>query len=241
MGRVGYYGCGLADLDRPATRARTAADVAIVLGVVAAVVAIAAHGPTHLYAYAQLKRIGTAIAMLETGDWLLPANTTGGIPTKPQLYSWLAAMGIRATGSCDDLVFRWPTIAASAATAVVVYLLACRWYGRRVAVLSGCLWAGSLHMGRMMYLAATDMLLAGAMAGSVFCADRLLWHRAPRRARWKWAVGLWATMIVGALAKGWGVVNLALVGGMVALAQSAGPGFGAVRSASGWRTAGLTF
>ena len=188
------------------TAARTAADLAVVLLLVGVVVAIAAAAPSHLYAYAQLKRVGSAIAMLQTGNWLLPVNQTGGIASKPQLYPWLLAAALKLTGRYDDFVFRLPTIVAGLLTAAMVYFLARRWYGRRVALLAGCLWATMLHMGRMMYLAATDMLLTACVTASILCADRLLFHRAPRRHRWKWVVGLWASMILGALAKGWGAL-----------------------------------
>lgn len=218
---------------RGSARRRTAADVAVVLVPLALVIAIAAHAPSHLYAYAQLRRIGSAISMLQGGDWLLPVNQTGDIASKPVLYPWLTAACLKLTGLYHDFVFRLPTIAAAAVTVVLVYLLGRRWYGRRAGVLAGCLWATCLHMGRMAYLAATDMLLAASVAGAMLCADRLLFHRAARRRRGRWAVGLWGCMVLGALAKGWGVVNLALVGGALALACGLVGGFGAAGRVDG--------
>jgi len=207
--------------------------VLLIAALVAAVVAVAASAPSHLYAYAQLRRIGTAVSMLQTGEWLLPVNQTGRIASKPQLYPWLTAAGLKLTGIYDDFVFRWPTVAATLLTALMVYVLARRWFGRAVGLLAACLWATCLHMGRMAYLAATDMLLTASMTASILCADRLLYHRAPRRARWKWGVGLWASMILGALSKGWGLVNVALVGLTLTMASCLAPGFGACQAVAG--------
>ncbi len=230
MQHPGRYGDVREDPHARSPVRRTAADVGLVVGLLAAVVAIGAHAPSNLYAYAQLKRIGTAIGMLTSGDWLLPINQTGRIASKPQLYPWLTAAALKLTGAYNDFVFRLPTVVAAVATAVCVYFLARRWYGRRVALLAGCLWATALHMSRLAYLAATDMLLTLWVTVSVMCADRLLFHRGARAERWKWAVGLWASMILAALAKGWGVVNLVLVGGMLALASVLGPGFPGLRA-----------
>ena len=223
------YGDSDDDTGAGPTRGRTVGDLALVVLLTAVVVAVSAHAPSNLYAYAQLRRIGTAISMLTGGDWLLPTNQTGGIASKPQLYPWLAAAALKVTGAYNDFVFRLPNILATVATGVLVYLLGRRWYGRRVGLLAGCLWATAMHMGRLAYLASTDMLLTLAVTVSMMSADRLLFHCCARAQRRKWAVALWASMILGALAKGWGVVNLALVGGALALASAVGPGFGALR------------
>jgi len=227
----------------PPGRGPTACDLAIAAAAVLAVICVSIHAPSNLYAYAQHKRVGTALAMLQGGDWLLPRNQTGGLATKPPLYPWLLAAAIRLTGVCDDWVFKLPTSLAAVAAGVLVYLLGRRWYGRRVGLMAACLWATSLHMAKMCCLAATDMLLALWIIGAIACADRLLFHRAPRERRGRWAIGLWACMALGALTKGWGLVNLALVGGMLLLACVVRPGFGAVgrlpRAGARFAAAGL--
>jgi 4-amino-4-deoxy-L-arabinose transferase-like glycosyltransferase len=230
MERTCHYGDNL-EPDAPPTRLKTAADLAVVFVLIAAVVGISAHAPSHLYAYAQLKRVSSAIAMLQTGEWLLPTNQTGGIASKPQLYPWLTAAALKLTGAYGDFVFRLPTVLATVATGAMVYFLGRRWYGRRVGLLAACFWATGLRMQRMAYLASTDMLLTAFVTGSILCADRLLFHPAPPRERWGWAVGLWACMILGALAKGWGLVNLALVALALAFAAALGPGFAELRNA----------
>ncbi len=210
-------------------RARTFLDVVLVLLVVAAVIAVAATGPSTTYAYAQLQQIGAVVGSIESGNWLLPRDQLDGLAIKPQLYAWLAGPVLIATGIYNDFMFRLPTVAASFVLGVLVYFLGRRWYGRRVGLLAACLWATAQHMGKMTYVALTDMLLSLWILLAIMCADRLLFHRAPRGQRWKWAVGLWAAMILGAVTKGWGIANLILVGGALALATAVGPGFKVLR------------
>ena len=195
------------------------------LMLVCAVVAISAHAPSQTYAYSQLRWIGIAMGAVRDGNWLLPRNHFGEVPHKPQLYIWLEGGILAATGVYHDFVFRLPTIAAGAITAVMVYLLGRRWYGRRTGLLAACLWVTLLHMGKLMYVATTDMLFSMWITASVLCVDRLLFHPAPREKRLRWLVGFWVTMILGALTKGWGLVNPVVIGAMVALAAALGPGF----------------
>ncbi len=216
---------------------RTFLDVVLVLLVVAIVISIAATGPSTTYAYAQLQQIGAVVGSVESGNWLLPRDQFGGLAIKPQLYAWLDGPVLMLTGIYNDFTFRLPTVLASLVLGVLVYFLGRRWYGRRVGLLAACLWATAQHMGKMTYVAVTDMLLSLWILLAIMCADRLLFHRAPRNQRWKWAVGLWAAMIIGAATKGWGIANLILVGGALALATAVGPGFKALRLADDFGTA----
>ena len=215
------------------SRARTAADIAVVLALVACVVAISAHAPSTTYAYAQTQQIGAVVGTVQSGNWLLPRDHLGGLARKPQLYAWLDAPVLILSGRYSDFTFRAPTVAASFVAAVLVYLLGRRWYGRRAGLISACLWISIHHMAKMMYVAITDMLLTAFIIGALMCADRLLFHRAAPRRRRAWAVGLWACMILGALSKGWGVLNLVLVGFTLALAVALWPGFKALKLARG--------
>jgi 4-amino-4-deoxy-L-arabinose transferase-like glycosyltransferase len=214
---------------------RTACDIAIALALASVVIAIAAHAPTDNYAYAQHRQMGAVIGSLTSGNWLLPRNQEGGYARKGQMYAWLCGPVVWATGAYEDFVFRSPTVAASLATGVLVYLLGRRWYGRRTGLLAACLWAAMLHMVKLAYVGTTDMLLTLWITLSIFCADRLLFHPAPRGKRLPWVVALWASMIFGVLTKGWGVASIPLVGAMIALAAALGPGFKTIKLATGTR------
>ncbi|MCK4275103.1 MAG: glycosyltransferase family 39 protein, partial [Phycisphaerae bacterium] len=216
---------------RPPGRARTAVDIALVLLLVGIVIAISADAPTHIYAYAQPWNIGAALGMLQSGQWLLPRNQMGVVPRKGQLYTWLLAGSIKLTASYDQFVFRLPSVAASFVMGVLVYFLAVRWVGRGAALLGAPLWVTMNHMHKLMYLATTDMLLALWITVGVLCADKLLFHPVASSKRARWAVLFWAAMILAALTKGWGVVNLSVLGGLIALATAVRPGFAALRRA----------
>lgn len=199
---------------------RTLTDVAIITLVLALLVSVRASAPSDLHAYAQVWQMGAAVDVLE-GDShpLLPRTQASSPYRKPPLYPYLAAAAIRLTGRTDDFVFRLPTVLAAVATALLVYSLARRWYGRYAALPAACLWVTMQHMGRLAYLATTDMLLTLWITAALVCADRLLPHPSPRPRLW--AVGFWAAMVLAALSKGWGVVNLVVVGLFVALSAPA--------------------
>jgi len=226
--------CQLASPPQAAGRS-SALDLLLVLLLAASVILIAAHGPSTTHAYAQVYSIGSLLSITEGGHWLLPSNPMRGLYRKPPLYLWLAAPVPMLTGLYNDFVFRLPTIAAFLAAAVMVYFLGRRWFGPNAGLLAAALWIAIVHMAKLSYLAMTDMLFAACILGSILCADRLLFHRCPAPSRWKWAVGFWATLILGALTKGWGLVNPVLVGGTVALAAALGPGWRPLRVLRGRR------
>jgi len=210
-------------------------DLLLVLLLAASVVLIAAHGPSTTHAYAQVYCIGSIISITEGGHWLLPSNPMRGLYRKPPLYLWLAAPVPKVTGLYNDFVFRLPTVVSFLAAAVMVYFMGRRWFGPNAGLLAAALWIAIVHMAKLSYLAMTDMLFAACILGSILCADRLLFHRCAAPSRWKWAVSFWATMILGALTKGWGLVNPVLVGGTVALAAALGPGWRPLRMLRGRR------
>ena len=210
-------------------------DLLLVLLLAASVVLIAAHGPSTTHAYAQVYSIGSIISITEGGHWLLPSNPMRGLYRKPPLYLWLAAPVPKVTGLYNDFVFRLPTVVSFLAAAVMVYFMGRRWFGPNAGLLAAALWIIIIHMAKLSYLAMTDMLFAACIIGSILCADRLLFHRCPAPSRWKWAGGFWATMILGALTKGWGLVNPVLVGGTIALAAALGPGWRPLRMLRGRR------
>ena len=214
-------------------RAGWVVDLAVVLGLVGLVIANAVHSPGNACAHSQWRQMGAAVATMNTGQWLLPRNQIDRLPSKPQLYAWLTVPVLRLTGLYTDFAYRFPSVVAALVMGVLVYLLGRRWYGRGVGLLAACMWATAMHMSRLMYLGTTDMLVTLWTTLSIFCADRLLFHRAPRRRRPWWALGLWASMILGALTKGWGALNLVLVGAMLGLACATGPGFKALGAVAG--------
>lgn len=205
--------------------------MAAVLVVFSLVTVNSALAPSTTPANSQWRQMGAAVATLRGGDWFTPRNQLGDLPSKGPLQAWLTVPILALTHTFSDLVYRIPSIAAGGGLALLVYLLACRWYGRRVALLAGVLWAVGMHMGHLSYLATTDMLVTFWITLSIFCADRLSFHRCAGQRDWPWVTGLWGSMILAGMTKGWGLLNLTLVGGMFAAASAVGPGFRALRPA----------
>jgi len=216
-------------------------DVAVVLAVVGLVILNSALAPANTYAHAQLQQLGTVVGTIEgfreaggfdASSWMLPRDHIGGVARKPPLYAWVTVPVLLASGSYTDVVFRLPTIIASLVTALLVYWLGRRWFGRRVGLLAGVLWAAPHHMAKLTYIGVTDMMMAMWLTASILCADRVLFHRADRAGRRRWVVGLWAMLIGGTLTKGPAV--LILIGAILLPAVAVVGGFRPLRLARGW-------
>jgi 4-amino-4-deoxy-L-arabinose transferase-like glycosyltransferase len=218
---------------------RTAADVLLLLAALTAMIAIRWHAPVYTHSYAQVLQINASIDEINGGSWVLPTiEPAENEPAhKPQLYAWILSATMLATDAKDasprvmELIFRTPTILAGAGMILLTYALGRRWYDRRVGLFAGLLLATLLHMNKLVYLATTDMLLTFWIVWCIWAADRLTFH--PVRRRWPWVVALWAGMIFAAITKGWGIVNLALIGGFLAFAGCLAPGFAALQKADG--------
>ena len=210
-------------------KARTLDIVALLLLTVA-VMTIRASGPSTTYAYAQLWQAGVSIDVATQGNWLWPSDQKGEPAHKPQMYAWLCAPVLMATGYFDDVTFRAPSIVATSLMTVLVYLLGLRWYGRRTGVLAAALWVTTLGVHKLTYQGTTDMLLTLWLTASLFCVDRLLFHRARSRRR-AWAAGFWAATLLAAWTKGWGVASLPMVIFLVVVMSVCWPGFGVLRRA----------
>ena len=225
----------------PANRLRTLLDLACVLLLGSAVISIDAAAPATTLDYAQTYQIDCVLDAAHGGNWLLPRSHARGLDRKPPLYVWLDAAVVMLTGQYDDFTFRLPTVAAVLLTAMMVYSLGRRWHGRRAGLIAAGLWLTALHMGKGAYMALTDMLLTCAVTAAFCCADRLIFHRRAGAARpsWLWAAGFWIAMLLGALAKGWGLLNLTSVGGGLLLAIGLRSGLRIPRQTSWarrWRT-----
>ncbi len=232
---------GAPESARPPSAGRTALDVAVVLTVVGLVIVNSALAPANTYAHAQLQQLGTVVGTIEgfreaggfdAASWMLPRDHIGGVARKPPLYAWLTVPVLLGGGSYTDVIFRLPTIVASLVTALLIYALGRRWFGRRVGLLAGCLWAAPHHMAKLMYIGVTDMMMTMWLTAAVLCADRLLFDRAPGARRRRWVVGLWAMLIGGTLTKGPAVLILA--GAILLPAVVLAPGLRPLRLARGW-------
>ncbi len=220
---------------------RTAVDVSLLAVLVLVLVALRMHAPSSTHRYAQAWQIRASLDHMQGGSLLLPRIDSPNpihpslkdFARKPQMYAWLTTAAMKLTGSHGELVYRTPTILAAWGLAVLVYLLGRRWYSRRAGLLAALYWLTMLQMNKLIFLATTDMLLAWWIGLSIFCADHVLFH--PAGKRWCWLAAFWLAMLAAALTKGWGIVNLVVLGLFVALASAFGPGFAALKKSPGWK------
>jgi len=201
--------------------------------VMVSMITIRAYAPSNTYSYAQFWQIRASIGHMSGGSYILPEITAeGGVARKPQLYAWMLTPILKLTGTYNDFVFRIPSIISAFGLALLIYLLGCRWYNRRVGLMASLFWATAIHMNKLIYLTTTDMLLAFWIGMCIFCVDRVIFHRPPKH-RWLWVIAFWISMILTGLAKSWGIVNIAIIGGLVAFASAFAPGFETLQSAKG--------
>jgi len=112
--------------------------------------------------------------VLRGGPWLIPTALGQPMVIKPPLFIWLVALAGKAHGRLDEFAARWPGALAAVATAVAVYLLGARLFGRQVALLAALLFSttlGGFQLARevlpdMPMTAASTMAMLGAVAAA---------------------------------------------------------------------------
>lgn len=124
--------------------------------------------------------------MLATGDWAVPHNM--GLPwtEKPPAVHWVNALAMALTGSSGELAVRLPSVLSGAGLALLMAVLAARWFGPRAGLLAGLIQGTTLYTLRLARLAEVEMLLTLAIAGAMACF-LLACVDSPRgrsRARW---------------------------------------------------------
>ncbi|HQY87444.1 MAG TPA: glycosyltransferase family 39 protein, partial [Tepidisphaeraceae bacterium] len=82
-------------------------------------------GPSDLYVKDQGKTIAYTGDMVLNGRLALPRDVIFQPATKPPLYNWLSAAGVKLTGSFSEFMLKWPSVAAALFGGWVVYFL-CR-------------------------------------------------------------------------------------------------------------------
>ncbi len=141
---------GLSDETRFTAAARRALPLAMVV-LVAAVVLLSGLGALPLFGRDESLYAEAAREMLATGDWITPRVNGVYFFEKPPLYYWMAGSTYALIGA-SPLAARLPSALLGILTAVAVYLVAARVWGRRVGLLSGMALATCLQIafiGRM--------------------------------------------------------------------------------------------
>jgi 4-amino-4-deoxy-L-arabinose transferase-like glycosyltransferase len=145
------------------------------------------------------RRVLPGLAMLDSGDWLLP--TVGGeeYHRKPPLVNWLAALSVQVTGERSEWAVRLPSVMAVMVLGMVVWWSSRGWLGERGALAASifCLTnIGLMEKGRLIEIEGLYIALYGIAIA--------LWIAACAGRRSAWAMWLAPAIFLGLgmLAKG---------------------------------------
>lgn len=151
------------------------------------------------------RRILPAIAMLETGDWIVPYLNGEPYLRKPPLVNWLIAASFRVTGERSEWAARLPSVLAVLALGLTLVWTGSRWLspgGGFMAAVFTLTSAAFLDKGRLAEIEAVYV----ALAGIAFAFWLAAW--ACRETGWR--LWLWPGVFLGLamLAKGPGHLPL---------------------------------
>jgi len=141
--------------------------------------------------------------MLATGEWWVAR--VGGLPymVKPPLSSWLIAGSMVLFQSESEFVVRLPSVCCALLTAVLVAMLAARWFGSNIGLLAGLMQTTSYHVLQISRLAEQDMpFVAGVCAAMVCFAFANLDSPRGRARGWHLPLCFYLAVAASFLAKG---------------------------------------
>lgn len=151
--------------------------IAIVLCSIVALVAVLAlrlTGPSDLYDQTQPKTIAYTTDIIVHGGshWVLPVER-GELPaTKPPLYNWLAAPGVKWMGFNSEIAHKLPSTAAMLACWLLLVRLGRGIRCDELGWLAAMMFASSYAIFKLGFLARPDMLLMLWMLIAWICATR---------------------------------------------------------------------
>lgn len=177
---------------------------------------------------------GVALAMLHSGDWLVPR--LDGLPFfhKPPLFYWIGAAAMSIAGPVEWAA-RLPSVLGGAAAAAALFLFLRRWSTVRLALLSTVVLVTTPFFFLGAQFANLDMLVAGCISATVLLAAGAALAR-EREEPWRALLaGAWLFAATGLLAKG--LIGLVLPAMVIAIWCAATRRLGALRLAlwlPGW-------
>jgi 4-amino-4-deoxy-L-arabinose transferase-like glycosyltransferase len=107
--------------------------------------------------------------MIDSGQWLVAS--VGGVPytDKPPLSVWMIAGSITLFQSESEFVVRLPNVCCAVLTALLVGVLAARWFGSRIGLIAGLVHVSSYYLLQVARLAERDMPLIAAVTAAMTC------------------------------------------------------------------------
>ncbi len=126
------------------------------------------------------RRIMPAVAMIETGNWLVPQLAGEAYLRKPPLINWAIAASMRATGSRSEWAARLPSVLGMLALGLGIVFATAGWLRAEGALMAaifsiGCI--GLIEKGRLaeieaLYIAFTGLAIVWWMRGFQTQASR---------------------------------------------------------------------
>jgi 4-amino-4-deoxy-L-arabinose transferase-like glycosyltransferase len=153
------------------------------LWVIAALIVVLfaiANLPWQLDDYDQAKQAFTSFEMVKEGHWLYQHTPHERVATKPPLVGWISAVLFAVTRSWE-IAWRFPSLVAALALAVVLFRAAKKAYGKIAAVIAVGAFGLNLLSPRLATLVRTDMPLALV----IFLIGLLIWQKIRGGPEWK--------------------------------------------------------
>lgn len=124
--------------------------------------------------------------MAESGQWLVPQLWDQPYLRKPPLHYWVLAATERLAGRGGEWLWRLPSAVASALLAVLLFLMADRWFGRPAGLIAGLSYLGLVALWSQSRKADLDALHTLAVVASALFLLEL--GAAPPGRRWRWVL-----------------------------------------------------
>lgn len=136
------------------------------------------------------------LEMFQRGDFLMTYLMGEPRTDKPILIYWLQAASVSVFG-WHEWSLRLPSALAASGWMAMAYFFARRLYGQGTALAAAVLTATTLGVALISHAATADALLNACLAGALFAQ-----YLALREDNYRFALGAWALMGLGFLAKG---------------------------------------
>lgn len=159
-------------------------------------------GSTPFFTKGEPREAIVAVSMLQSGDWILPANFGDDIPYKPPFLAWLIAIfaWIFNGGVVNEYISRLPSALAAIGMVMAGYMWAKKAQSKEFAVIMALVTATSIEVFRAAEACRVDMVLTAAMVGAIY----ILYEIRERKGRDNvgWYAAAAALLTVATLTKG---------------------------------------
>ena len=146
--------------------------------------------------YAEIAR-----EMWASGDWVTPRYNELKYFEKPPFHLWMTALAYQAFGIGEWQARLWVAL-SGAAGLLLTMLAAWRWWGLRVAGLTGLVLLAAPTWNIASHFNSLDMSVSGALAAVLACTLLAQHPQIDAAARRRWMLLAWGAMGIAVLTKG---------------------------------------